>query len=68
MTSELPNSGSPADDMAEYLQTFLDETEEQLDDLVLGVDLVGTACEVLGVLSFEEPGGGPPGRLEGGVS
>ena len=26
--------GNPADDMAEYLQTFLDETEEQLDDLV----------------------------------
>ncbi len=28
------NSPSSADDMAEYLQTFLDETEEQLDDLV----------------------------------
>jgi two-component system chemotaxis sensor kinase CheA len=28
------NSGNFSDDMAEYLQTFLDETEEQLDDLV----------------------------------
>ncbi len=28
------NSANLPDDMAEYLQTFLDETEEQLDDLV----------------------------------
>ena len=34
MTDNMENSGNPADDMAEYLQTFLDETEEQLDDLV----------------------------------
>ena len=34
MTDNIENSGHLADDMAEYLQTFLDETEEQLDDLV----------------------------------
>ena len=34
MTDNSENSGHLADDMAEYLQTFLDETEEQLDDLV----------------------------------
>ena len=34
MTDNPENSGNLADDMAEYLQTFLDETEEQLDDLV----------------------------------
>ena len=34
MTDNVPQPGNPADDMAEYLQTFLDETEEQLDDLV----------------------------------
>jgi two-component system chemotaxis sensor kinase CheA len=34
MTHGSENSGRPADDMAEYLQTFLDETDEQLDDLV----------------------------------
>ena len=34
MTDDLENSGNLADDMAEYLQTFLDETEEQLDALV----------------------------------
>lgn len=34
MTDEFDNSESFADDMAEYLPTFLDETEEQLDDLV----------------------------------
>ncbi len=34
MADNLGNSGDLSDDMAEYLQTFLDETEEQLDDLV----------------------------------
>ena len=34
MNDNLENSGEFADDMAEYLQTFIDETEEQLDDLV----------------------------------
>jgi two-component system chemotaxis sensor kinase CheA len=34
MTDNLENSGTPADDMSEYLPAFLDETEEQLDDLV----------------------------------
>ena len=34
MTDNRENSGNLPDDMAEYLQTFLDETEEQLDDLV----------------------------------
>jgi two-component system chemotaxis sensor kinase CheA len=34
MTDEFDNSESFADDMAEYLPTFLDETEEQLDDLI----------------------------------
>jgi two-component system chemotaxis sensor kinase CheA len=34
MTDGTDNSGRPADEMAEYLQTFLDETDEQLDDLV----------------------------------
>ena len=34
MTDETSNAGNPAGEMAEYLQTFLDETEEQLDDLV----------------------------------
>ena len=33
--SDAPNQPTePDDDMSEYLQTFLDETEEQLDDLV----------------------------------
>jgi two-component system chemotaxis sensor kinase CheA len=30
----MTDSGDLSDDMAQYLQTFLDETEEQLDDLV----------------------------------
>ncbi len=34
MTDPIENSQEFSDDMAEYLQTFLDETEEQLDDLV----------------------------------
>ncbi len=34
MTTNNGNSDDFADDMAEYLPTFLDETEEQLDDLV----------------------------------
>ena len=34
MTDINDKSEGPADDMAEYLPTFLDETEEQLDDLV----------------------------------
>ena len=34
MTGEHQNSANHSDEMAEYLQTFLDETEEQLDDLV----------------------------------
>jgi len=34
MTDNLDRSDNPIDDMAQYLQTFLDETEEQLDDLV----------------------------------
>ena len=34
MTDRPDNSSNPSDDMSEYLQTFLDETEEQLDDLV----------------------------------
>ncbi len=34
MTNDPQNGGNHSDEMAEYLQTFLDETEEQLDDLV----------------------------------
>ncbi|QDS94595.1 Chemotaxis protein CheA [Roseimaritima multifibrata] len=34
MSDNTQNSSGPNDDMSEYLQTFLDETEEQLDDLV----------------------------------
>ena len=34
MADHHENAEGSADDMAEYLQTFLDETEEQLDDLV----------------------------------
>ncbi|MGI9427267.1 MAG: Hpt domain-containing protein, partial [Bythopirellula sp.] len=34
MTDNSENQGGAPDEMAEYLQTFLDETEEQLDDLV----------------------------------
>ncbi len=34
MSDELQNPGTPSDDMSEYLQMFLDETEEQLEDLV----------------------------------
>ena len=34
MTGDSQNSENHSDEMIEYLQTFLDETEEQLDDLV----------------------------------
>ena len=34
MTSDSDNAANPPDDLSQYLQTFLDETEEQLDDLV----------------------------------
>ena len=34
MTDEQDKSAGRSDDMSEYLQTFLDETDEQLDDLV----------------------------------
>jgi two-component system chemotaxis sensor kinase CheA len=34
MSDNFENSGDLADDLAEFLPTFLDETEEQLDDLV----------------------------------
>ncbi len=34
MNNGANNSGDLPDELAEYLQTFLDETEEQLDDLV----------------------------------
>ncbi|WP_442505463.1 chemotaxis protein CheW [Novipirellula sp. SH528] len=34
MSDNTNNLSDPDDDMSEYLQTFLDETEEQLDDLV----------------------------------
>ena len=50
MIDNSDNSGSPADDMSEYLQTFLDETEEQLDDLVetmLALETDSTSAEEL---------------------
>ncbi len=50
MIDNSDNSGSPADDMSEYLQTFLDETEEQLDDLVetmLALETDSTSAEDL---------------------
>ncbi|MEM1069123.1 MAG: chemotaxis protein CheW [Planctomycetota bacterium] len=34
MSNDFQSSGDFDDEMSEYLQTFLDETEEQLDDLV----------------------------------
>ena len=34
MTDDLNQAADYDDEMSEYLQTFLDETEEQLDDLV----------------------------------
>ena len=41
MSDARDNQGNPADDMSEYLQTFLDETEEQLE----GRRLVRVALE-----------------------
>ena len=50
MSDNLENSGDLADDLAEFLPTFLDETEEQLDDLVetmLGLERDSTSKDDL---------------------
>ncbi len=50
MSDDTKNAAEFDDDMSEYLQTFLDETEEQLDDLVetlLSLENVSTNAEDL---------------------